>query len=59
MEHKELTEKIIGCAYQVYNKMGFGFLKSVYEKCMLIELHKENLHAESQKPITSIMTIKL
>lgn len=52
MEYEELTEKIIGCAYRVYNKMGFGFLESVYEKCMLIELDKENVHAESQKPIT-------
>jgi GxxExxY protein len=52
MEYEELTEKIIGCAYQVYNKMGFGFLESVYEKFMLIELHKVNVHAESQKPIT-------
>ncbi len=51
MEHKELTEKIIGCAYRVYNKMGFGFLESVYEKCMLIELSKAGLNAESQKPI--------
>jgi GxxExxY protein len=32
--------------------MGFGFLESVYEKCMLIELRKEGLNAESQKPIT-------
>jgi GxxExxY protein len=47
-----LTEKIIGCAYRVYNKMGFGFLESVYEKCMLIELRKAGLNAESQKPIT-------
>ena len=52
MEHKELTEKIIGCAYTVYNKMGFGFLESVYEKCMLIELRKSGLNAEPQKPIT-------
>ena len=52
MEHKELTEKIIGCAYSVYNKMGFGFLESVYEKCMLIELHKAGLDVESQKSIT-------
>ncbi len=52
MEHRELTEKIIGCAYNVYNKMGFGFLESVYEKCLLIELHKACLDAESQKPIT-------
>ncbi len=52
MEHRELTEKIIGCAYRVYNRMGFGFLESVYEKCMLIELSKASLNAESQKPIT-------
>jgi len=52
MEYKELTEKIIGCAYRVYNRMGFGFLESVYGKCMLIELRKADLDAESQKPIT-------
>jgi GxxExxY protein len=52
MEYRELTEKIIGCAYRVYNKMGFGFLESVYEKCMLIELRKAGHNAESQKPIT-------
>ncbi|MBW1706153.1 MAG: GxxExxY protein [Deltaproteobacteria bacterium] len=52
MEYQDLTEKIIGCAYRVYNKMGFGFVESVYEKCLLIELHKSDLEAESQKPIT-------
>ena len=52
MQYEELTEKIIGCAYRVYNKMGFGFLESVYEKCLLIELKKEGLKAESQKDIT-------
>ena len=52
MEYSELTEKIIGCAYSVYNKMGFGYLESVYEKCMLIELRKAGLKVESQKPLT-------
>ncbi|MBW2605692.1 MAG: GxxExxY protein [Deltaproteobacteria bacterium] len=51
MQHKGITEKIIGCAYHVYNKMGFGFLESVYEKCLLIELQKEGLRAKSQQPI--------
>ena len=51
MKYKELTEKIIGCAYRVYNKMGFGYLESVYEKCMLIELRKGGFNIESQKPI--------
>ena len=52
MEYKEVTETIIGCAYRVYNKMGFGFLESVYEKCLLIELHKSGLDTESQQPVT-------
>ena len=51
MEFKDLTEKIIGCAYRVHNKMGFGFPESVYEKCLLIELRKAGLRAEYQKPI--------
>jgi GxxExxY protein len=36
MEFEPLTEKIIGCAFHAYNHMGFGFLESVYEKCMMI-----------------------
>jgi len=59
MEYQDLTEKIIGCAYRVYNKMGFGFLESVYEKCLLIELYKSDLEAESQKPITFFTKMKL
>lgn len=51
MEHKDLTEKIISCAYRVYNKMGAGFLESVYEKCLIIELRKLRLLTEIQKAI--------
>jgi len=52
MKYGELTEKIIGCAFRVYNKMGFGFLESVYEKCLLIEFRKYGIDVESQKAIT-------
>ena len=48
MEHEELTQQIIGCAYRVYNKLGFGFLESIYEKCLMIELQKKGIKAESQ-----------
>ncbi len=51
MEYEELTEKIIGCAYRVYNKLGFGFLESVYQKCLMIELRKAGMKAESQQAI--------
>ena len=46
MEYEKITETIIGCAYRVYNKMGFGFLESVYEKCLLIEMRKAGLDGE-------------
>ena len=51
MQHSELTEKIIACAYKIYNKMGYGYLESVYEKCMLIELEGIGLNVETQKPL--------
>jgi GxxExxY protein len=51
MEFEELSEKIIGCAFTVYNKMGSGYLESVYERCILIELKKAGLQTETQKPI--------
>ncbi len=51
MEYEELTEKIIGCAYRVYNKLGFGFLESVKQKCLLIELRRGGMEAASQQPI--------
>ncbi len=59
MEYRELTEKVIGCAYCVYNKMGFGFLESVYEKCMLIELRKAGLNAEHKSLLQFTMKTKL
>ncbi len=51
MKNEKLTEKIIGCAYRVYNKMGFGFLESVYEKSLMLELEKTGLKVEAQHPI--------
>jgi len=51
MQKEELTRQIIGCAYQVYNKLGFGFLESVYQKALLIELESNKLKAEPEKPL--------
>ena len=51
MKYEDLTEKIIGCAYKVYNTLGFGFLESVYENALVIELKKAGFRAEQQYPI--------
>lgn len=52
MELENITDKIIGCAYKVYNRMGFGFLEAVYERCLLIELKKAGVLFEPQRSIT-------
>ncbi len=52
MAYENISEKIIGCVYQVYNKIGFGFLESLCEKCLLIKLRRTNLKCESQKSIS-------
>ena len=59
MEHADITEKIIGCAFKIYNRMGFGFVESVYENCMMIELEKAGLQAEAQKDIKAFYDDKM
>ena len=50
-QYKELTEKIIKIFYDVYNKLGYGFLEKVYENAMMIEVRREGIPAVSQSPI--------
>jgi len=52
LKHKELTDKIIGAFYKVYNTLGYGFLEKVYLNSMMIEFKKAGIQAFSQQPIT-------
>ena len=49
--HGDLTEKIIGAAFEVHGVLGYGFLEKVYENALLAELSKRGLRAEAQMPI--------
>ena len=51
MELEKITHKIIGCAYKVFNTLGFGFLESIYKKGMVIELTGSNLKVEEETPL--------
>jgi GxxExxY protein len=48
---RELTERIIGCVYEVSNRLGCGFLEKVYENALLVELTRAGLKARQQEPI--------
>ncbi len=49
--HADLTEKIIGSFFDVYNGLGYGFLEKVYENTLAIELHNQGFRIEQQKEI--------
>ena len=36
--YERLTESIIGAFYEVYNRLGYGFLEEPYSKALMIEL---------------------
>ena len=50
-KYKELTGKILGCAFEVHNTLGCGFLEKVYERAIVIELQANSLGVETQKRI--------
>lgn len=49
--HKEITEAIIGSAFEVYNHLGYGFLHRVYQRALQVELAKRNHHADLERRI--------
>ena len=51
MLHQDLTRKIIGCAFEVQNELGVGFLESVYEKAMVVALAQSGIPVQAQAPI--------
>jgi GxxExxY protein len=49
--HSELTRAVIGAAMEVHSNLGPGFLESVYEAAMAIELNLIKVPYERQKSI--------
>jgi GxxExxY protein len=52
LKHHELTEKIIGIFYDVYNELGHGFLESVYEQALALALAQAGMRVERQVPVS-------
>ena len=49
--HSQLTEKIIGAFFDVYNELGPGFLEAVYRNAMSVALKDIGLSVETEAPI--------
>ena len=51
LAYEELTGRIIACAIEVHKTLGPGFLESIYESALAVELKRAGLKFEQQKPL--------
>lgn len=51
LEYEEVTETIIGAAFEVHNVLGYGFLENVYQNAMKVELGLRGRRCETETRI--------
>jgi GxxExxY protein len=49
-----LSSRVIGCAFEVHRALGNGFLESVYDNALAIELARNNIDYKRQFQIAVI-----
>lgn len=54
MTENEISYKIRGAIFKVYNELGPGLLESIYEAALCYQLKKEGLNVQNQVPIDVI-----
>ena len=54
MTENEISYKVIGAIYKVYNELGPGLLESVYEAALCYQLRKDGLRVENQVKLSVI-----
>jgi GxxExxY protein len=47
----ELSGRVIGCAFNVLNSLGTGFLEKVYENALVVELRTAGLRVAQQRGV--------
>ena len=48
---KDLSRVIVGCFFDVYNELGYGFVESIYARALEIALRELGLHVDREYPI--------
>jgi GxxExxY protein len=52
LRQSELTSKIIGVFFDVYNELGYGFLEAVYIEALSVALHHAGLNIQREMPLS-------
>lgn len=50
--YPELSFKIVGCAFEVYNELGYGHKEKYYQKALAVSFKKNNLLFKEQVNFT-------
>ena len=48
-QNDSLTQKIIGCCFEVHRSLGPGFIEKIYAKALQIQLNRMGLTFEAEK----------
>lgn len=56
--YEDLSYKIRGCAFKVYNTLGFGHKKNVYQEAVVSEFKQAGINFEKERGLPSFMKIK-
>ncbi len=54
LELEQVARALVDSAVKVHQTLGPGFLESVYEACLCVELGKRNIRYETQAPISIV-----
>lgn len=49
--HQQLTKRLIGVFYDVYNELGFGLLESVYHRALEVAFREHGIRFRSNAPV--------
>jgi GxxExxY protein len=47
--YPELSYKIIGIAFKVFNKLGYGYQEKYFQRAMALDFDKEGIKYEREK----------
>ena len=51
---ESLSQTVLACAFEVSNRLGVGFVESVYENALCVELQQLGVNFTQQKPLKVI-----
>jgi GxxExxY protein len=51
LRHGNITEKVIGCFYEVYDELGHGFSETVLRRSMIVALRQKGMQTAEHVPL--------